>query len=170
VAALGGRDELMEALTWGRVLHYGTHNGSHLGLSVAVESLDMLLEDDGWRFTEMTRRADAMADGLREAIDRVGVPAVVQNVGAMIQIHFLNRAGVAAEITALHDFRDFCRYVDRVRFRAFAHHMFHQGVYLSPSAALHSIVSSVTSDSDIELAIDAAQAALTQLSDEDTNQ
>jgi glutamate-1-semialdehyde 2,1-aminomutase len=170
VAALGARAELMEALTWGRVLHYGTHNGSHLGLSVAVESLDMLLEEDGRRFTEMTRRADLLADGLRGAIDRVEVPAVVQKVGAMIQIHFLNRAGIAAEITELRDFRDFCRYVDRVRFRAFAHHMFHQGVYLSPSAALHSIVSSVTSDADIELAIGASEAALTQLADEDTNQ
>jgi glutamate-1-semialdehyde 2,1-aminomutase len=165
VAALGGRSEIMEALTWGRVLHYGTHNGSHLGLSVAVESLDMLLEDDGRRFAEMTRGGDALAAGLRQAVEATGVPAVVQNVGAMIQVHFLNAAGIADGINELRDFRDFCRYVDAARFRAFAHHMFDEGVYLSPSAALHSIVSSVTTESDIDLAVSAAHAALTRLAD-----
>jgi glutamate-1-semialdehyde 2,1-aminomutase len=165
VAALGGPSEIMEALTWGRVLHYGTHNGSHLALSVAVESLDMLLEDDGARFTHMTAGGDALAAGLQAAANETGVPAVVQNLGAMLQIHFLNRQGVEDGVTALSNFRDFCRYVDRDRFRAFAHHMFDEGVYLSPSAALHSIVSSVTSDADIELASNAAHMALIRIAE-----
>jgi glutamate-1-semialdehyde 2,1-aminomutase len=166
VAALGGSSEIMDALTWGRVLHYGTHNGSHLALSVAVESLDMLLEDDGARFARMSANSETLAAGLRRAIEETGVPAVVQNVGAMIQIHFLNRQAVEEGVTVLSDFRDFCRYVDRDRFRTFAHHMFDEGVYVSPSAALHSIVSSVTDESDVERATGAAHAALTRIEEQ----
>lgn len=165
VAAVGGSGEIMDALTWGRVLHYGTHNGSHLALSVAVESLDMLLEDDGARLAQMSAGGDAFANGLRQALDETGVPAVVQNVGAMIQIHFLNRQGVEEGIRVLSNFRDFCRYVDRDRFRAFAHHMFDEGVYLSPSAALHSIVTSVTSENDLEVATNAARVSLGRLAE-----
>jgi glutamate-1-semialdehyde 2,1-aminomutase len=109
VAAVGGSGEIMDALTWGRVLHYGTHNGSHLALSVAVESLDMLLEDDGARLAQMSAGGDAFANGLRQALDETSVPAVVQNVGAMIQIHFLNRQGVEEGISVLSNFREFCR-------------------------------------------------------------
>ncbi|MBS1869329.1 MAG: aminotransferase class III-fold pyridoxal phosphate-dependent enzyme [Actinobacteria bacterium] len=165
VAALGGRSELMEALTWGRVLHYGTHNGSHLSVSVGVESLDMLLEDDGRRFEQMNAGGDLLAERLRTALAATGVPGVVQNVGPMLQVMFLNDEGVAHGVEAIRDFRDFCRYVDRDRFRAFAHELFQRGVYLSPSAALHSIVSSVTSTEDVELAGEAAHAALARVAD-----
>ncbi len=165
VAAVGGTHEIMDALTWGQVLHYGTHNGSHLSLSMANESLQMLVEDGGSRFAQMSAGGDALATGLRQAAQDTGVPAVVQNVGAMIQIHFLNRQGTEEGVSRLSNFRDFCRYVDRDRFRAFAHHMFDEGVYLSPSAALHSIVSSVTSQADIDFAIDAAHVALTRLTE-----
>jgi glutamate-1-semialdehyde 2,1-aminomutase len=163
VAALGGRAEVMEALTWGHVLHYGTHNASHLGVSVAVESLDMLLENGAECLIGMVARGDLLAERFREALAATGVSGVVQNVGPMCQIMFLNDEGTADGIDAIRDFRDFCRYVDRDRFRTFAHHLFDQGVYLSPSAALHSIVSSVTTEQDIDAAGEAALAALGRL-------
>jgi glutamate-1-semialdehyde 2,1-aminomutase len=166
VAALGGRREVMEGLTWGRTLHYGTHNGSHLGLSVCRESIDMLLENDGALFAAMGRGGDLLAEHLRRALAETGVPGVVQSVGPMIQLMFLNRAGVDAGVERIADFRDYCRYVDGARFRTFAHHLFDEGVYLSPSAALHSIVSSVTSSEDLDRAGEAAQAALARIAEE----
>ena len=74
----------------------------------------------------------------------------------------LTEQAAAAGVERIGDFRDFCRFCDRERFRRFALAMIERGVYLSPSAALHSIVSTQTTDEDIEFAIatgrDAAHA------------
>lgn len=125
----------------------------------------MLLENSAERLGTMGDGGDRLAGLLRRALEDTGLPGIVQNVGPMIQLHFLNPEGVAAGVEVLKDFRDFCRYVDRDRFRAFAHHMFDEGVYLSPSASLHSIVSSVTTTDDIQRAGAAAHAALARLAE-----
>ncbi|NIR43097.1 MAG: aspartate aminotransferase family protein, partial [Gemmatimonadetes bacterium] len=52
----------------------------------------------------------------------------------MFQIMFTERE-------AIRDYREFCAHVDREKFRRFAHALFAHGVYLSPSAALHSVTS-----------------------------
>jgi len=164
IAALAGREEVMSGLSWGRVLHYGTQNAPQLGLAVASASLEMLLADDGRAFADMRRRGDRLAEGLAEAMNEAGVAAVTQNVGPMLQVFMLTDDAAAAGVTRINDFRDFCRFCDRDRFRRFALAMIERGVYLSPSAALHSIVSTQTSDADIESAVatarDAAQSML----------
>ena len=62
-------------------------------------------------------------------------------------------AGIARSVgegvTAISDARDFATAVDVDRFRAFAHAMFRRGVYLSPSAGLHSLVSTVHTAEDV---------------------
>ncbi len=134
---------------------------------MAKASLELLLDEHGRAFTGMGARGDTLAAGLREALRDAGIEAVVQNVGPMVQAFMLNDEAVAAGVERIGDFRDYCRFCDRERFRRFALEMIDRGVYLSPSAALHSIVSTQTTDEDIEFAIatarDAAQALATTI-------
>ena len=133
VAALAGKREVMGGLSWGRVLHYGTQNAPHLGLAVALASLELLTADAGRAFDQMGALGDRLTAGLQSAFADAGVAAVAQNVGPMVQVFLLTEDATAAGVDRIRDFRDFCRYCDRDRFRRFAHFMIDRGVYLSPA-------------------------------------
>jgi glutamate-1-semialdehyde 2,1-aminomutase len=75
-----------------------------------------------------------------KASNRHGI--VVQGVNSMFQIFFTDQE----EIT---DFRDFCTHVDRMKFRDFALRLMDKGIYMNPSATLHSLSSVVHTEADI---------------------
>ena len=158
VAALAGPAAVMDALAGGRVLHYGTQNANPALLAVVRESLDLLTPD---AFAHLERLAKQLVEGLREAIADAGTAALVQNVGPMLQVFFL--APGSEDVDAIRDARDFSRHVDRERFRAFAHALFEEGVYLSPSTALHSVLATVHTQADVERIVHAARAALARV-------
>jgi len=153
VAALVGRAEIMDALKWGGVLHYGTHNGSRIGMFAARASLRVLTRDNNASFAHAWKIADRLSRGLGELFRTNGVAAIVQNVGPMFQIMFTGRP-------AIRDYRDFCQFVDRAAFQKFVLSMFPRGVYASPSAALHSIVTLAHTDDDVDVTLAAAEKAL----------
>ena len=102
--------------------------------------------------------------GLRDGIARAGVPALVQSAGAMLQVYFLRRGHESVE--SIGGARDFGAHVDLDRFNRFAHLMFAEGVYLSPSPALHSVLSTVHTEAHVDRIVAAAGRAFAQLADE----
>jgi glutamate-1-semialdehyde 2,1-aminomutase len=155
VAALAGRAEVLDALAGGGILHYGTQNANPALLAVVRESLDML---DHAAFTRLDGLADRLVAGLREAIAETQTTALVQHVGPMLQLFFL-RPG-HEDTAAVHNARDFGRAVDPDRFRTFAHALFGRGVYLSPAAALHSVLATAHTEAQIDRVVEAARGAL----------
>jgi glutamate-1-semialdehyde 2,1-aminomutase len=153
VAALVGRAQVMDALQWGGVLHYGTHNGSRIGMHAARANLRVLTRDSNASFRHTWKVAEKLCAGYRELFKKRGRAAVVQNVGPMFQIMFTDRE-------AIHDYREFCQYVDRAAFQKFVLSLFPYGVYASPSAALHSIVTLAHTEADVDLTLAAAGKAL----------
>lgn len=156
VAAFAGRAEVMEALAWGGVLHYGTQNGSRLGMYAARANLTELFKNRGTAFQHTWRIGEALCDGLRELFAETGIPAIVQNVGPMLQILFTERESIT-------DYRDFCSHVDRDTYRQLALALFRYGIYMTPSAALHSVASLAHTDEDVELTLAAFRSALRDL-------
>jgi glutamate-1-semialdehyde 2,1-aminomutase len=153
VAALVGRAEIMDALQWGGVLHYGTHNGSRIGMFAARANLRVLTRDKNASFRHTWKISEKLCADLRKLLRKKGRAAIVQNVGPMLQVMFTDQAGIR-------DYRDFCRTVDRTAFQKFVLALFPYGVYASPSAALHSIVTLAHTEKDVELTIEAASKAL----------
>jgi glutamate-1-semialdehyde 2,1-aminomutase len=153
VAALCGRAEVMDALQWGGVLHYGTHNGSRIGMYAARANLRVLTRDNNAAFRHTHQIAERLCEGYRYVFRKKGVAAVVQNVGPMFQVMFTDQP-------AIRDYREFCQHVDRAAFQKFVLSLFEFGVYASPSAALHSIVTLAHSDEDVERTLEAAEKAL----------
>jgi glutamate-1-semialdehyde 2,1-aminomutase len=153
VAALVGRAEVMDALQWGGVLHYGTHNGSRIGMFAARANLRVLTRDKNASFRHTWKMAERLCTGLTKQFRQKGRKAIVQNVGPMLQIMF-------TEQSAICDYRDFCRYVDRTAFQKFVLSLFPLGIYASPSAALHSIVTLAHSEQDVDQTIAAVGKAL----------
>jgi glutamate-1-semialdehyde 2,1-aminomutase len=163
VAALAGRSDIMSALSGGRILHYGTQNANPLLLSVVRRSLDLLTADDNLVFTRLEGLADRLVAGLRDAIERAGVAALVQSAGPMLQVYFLRRGHESVE--SIRGARDFGAHVDQDTFNHFAHLLLAEGVYLSPSPALHSVLSTVHTEAHVDEVVAAAGRALAQLTD-----
>lgn len=150
VAAIAGRAEIMEGFEWGGVLHYGTQNASRLGLYAARASLRELRRGDGAAFRHLRRIGERLAEGLSTVFRETRTPAMVQGVGPMLQILFTDRP-------AIRNYREFCTFVDRGRFQRLAHELFRHGVYLSPSAALHSVSSVAHTDDDVTFTVEAVR-------------
>ena len=143
MAMIGGRDEVMAGLEWGKVLHFGTHNAGRLALHVTKVMLETMLEDDQSGFRRIKNLGKAMADEIRKVAkhsNRHGV--ICQGVNSMFQIFF-------TDVEEIADYRDFCRHVDRVKFRDFAVRLMDKGIYMNPSATLHSLSSIVHTEDDI---------------------
>ena len=153
VAAFAGRAEIMDALAWGGVLHYGTHNGSRIGLHAARASLQKLTENDSAAFRHTWKIADKLCAGLVGIFKKKQLSAIVQRVGPMFQIMF-------TEKRSIHDYREFCQYVDRKAYQRFVLKLFEYGVYTTPAATLHSIVTLAHTDEDVDLTLAAAEKAL----------
>jgi glutamate-1-semialdehyde 2,1-aminomutase len=153
VAALVGRADMMDALQWGGVLHYGTHNGSRIGMFAARANLRVLTRDNNASFRHTWRIAERLCAGYRELFKKKGRAVVVQNVGPMFQIMFTDQP-------AIRDYRDFCGFVDRAAFQKFVLSLFPFGVYASPSAALHSIVTLAHTDEDVDRTLEAVEKTL----------
>ena len=153
VAALVGRADVMNALQWGGVLHYGTHNGSRIGMHAARANLRVLTRDNNASFRHTWKIAERLCAGLKKVFREKGCAAVVQNVGPMLQWMFTDQP-------AIRDYRGFCQYVDRTKFQKFVSSLFPLGVYASPSAALHSIATLAHSEEDVDKTLEAASKAL----------
>ena len=140
----------------GKVLHFGTHNAGRLALHVTKVMLETMLADDQAGFRRIKNLGKAMTDEIRKLAkhsNRHGM--VVQGVNSMFQIFFTDQP----EIT---DYRDFCTHVDRVKFRDFALRLMDKGIYMNPSATLHSLSSIVHTEADIA----ATSAAMAEVLEE----
>ena len=153
VAAFVGRADIMETLAWGGVLHYGTQNASRIGLYAVRANLKELSRDNGAAFRHMWQIAEKLCSGLKKLFEETGTKAIVQNVGPMLQIMF-------TEKDSIRDYREFCASVDRREYQKFALALFKYGVYMSPSAALHSVTTLAHSDDDVSFTLKAAREAL----------
>jgi glutamate-1-semialdehyde 2,1-aminomutase len=153
VAAFAGRAEILEALAWGGVLHYGTQNASRVGLFAARASLRELARDGGAAFRHTWNIGESLTQGLRRLFEASKTKAIVQGVGPMLQILFTDRP-------AIRDYREFCAHVERARYQKLALALFQHGVYMTPSAALHSVTSLAHNQEDVVFTLKAVERAL----------
>jgi glutamate-1-semialdehyde aminotransferase len=60
----------------------------------------------------------------------------------------------------IRDYREYCRYVDRKKYQQFSWKLFEHGIYTSPAATLHSIVTVAHNEEDVEKTLVAMDAVL----------
>lgn len=82
MAAVAGRADIIDRVTTG-IVHAGTYNGNPVVLAAAGAALDALAEPGVYE--DFERRGKALADGMREALSRHGVPGTVHHVGPVVQ-------------------------------------------------------------------------------------
>ena len=156
VGAVAGPRRILDRMRWSEnmVLHYGTFNGHRLTMKVVAANLDLLSGDGAYQKLHAT--GNAAISGLREVFRRHGMKAIVQGFGPMFQIYFTDR-------DAIHDYRDYCTYVDTQLYSRFVHRLLERGIYMTPSNGLHWIISTAHTDQDVATLIEATDLACTDL-------
>ena len=157
VGAVAGPRSILERMRWSErmVLHYGTFNGHRLTMKVIAANLDLLSAKDGYR--KLHAVGNAAIAGLREVFRRRETKAIVQGFGPMFQIYFTERDGI-------HDYRDYCKYVDTKLYSRFVQRLLECGIYMTPSNGLHWIISTAHTDADVQVLVEAADQACSGLS------
>ena len=74
----------------------------------------------------------------------------------MFQIYFTDRE-------AIHDYRDYCSYVNTGRYSRFVQLLHEHGIYMTPSNGLHWIISTAHTKDDVEKLVEAADRACAEL-------
>jgi glutamate-1-semialdehyde 2,1-aminomutase len=158
IGAVAGPRAILDRMRWGdgMVLHYGTFNGHRLTMRVVSANLDLLTANDGAIYRQIYAVGDAAITGLREALRRRRIDAVVQGFGPMFQIYFTGRDGI-------HDYRDFCQYADTTKYSHFIHGLLDRGIYMTPLNGLHWIISTAHTVHDVEALVAAADEVCASL-------
>jgi glutamate-1-semialdehyde 2,1-aminomutase len=156
IGAVTGPRAILDRMRWGEgmVLHYGTFNGHRLTMKVIATNLDLLATDGTHK--KLHAVGDAAIAGLRAVFRRRKIDAIVQGFGPMFQIYFTQK-------DAIHDYRDYCSYVDPARYSRFVHRLLERGIYMTPSNGLHWIISTAHTGQDVEQLISAADQACREL-------
>jgi glutamate-1-semialdehyde 2,1-aminomutase len=139
-AAFGGRGELMAHLApEGNVYQAGTLSGNPVATTAGLTTLRLATDEV---YAQLDRTSATLQELVSTALDKEGVPHLVQAAGNLFSVFFVESSEGSAEI------RDFAGANAQVlpRFAAFFHAMLDAGVYLPPSAFEAWFVSSAIDD------------------------
>jgi glutamate-1-semialdehyde 2,1-aminomutase len=142
-AAFGGRADVMAQLApSGPVYQAGTLSGNPIATTAGLTTLRLATDEV---YDRLDKAAAAIAGLVGDALERAGVPHVVQAAGNLFSCFFVEEG----EASAVRNFDDASRQ-DLHRFRAFFHSMLDDGVYLPPSAFEAWFVSATHDDAAID--------------------
>ncbi len=153
-AAFGGRADLMAHLApQGGVYQAGTLSGNPVATTAGLTTLRLATPD---AYARLDRTAVTIQDLVRTALEKEGVPHLIQAAGNLFSVFFVD--------SPVDEVRDFAGASAQVlpRFAAFFHAMLDAGVYLPPSAFEAWFVSTAIDDdalAEIEAALSVAARA-----------
>jgi len=140
VGAYGARSEIMEQLSpLGPVYQAGTLSGNPLAMAAGFEQLQVLSEDGIYDRLETV--ASRLEEGMRDNIQKLGLPYPVNRVGGMLCMFFTE-----GPVECFADLAD----VDVEKFARYFWANIERGVYLAPSQYECMFPSVAHSDDDVE--------------------
>jgi glutamate-1-semialdehyde 2,1-aminomutase len=151
IGAFGGRADIMSLLGTLEVRHAGTYNGGLVPLAASRATLDELARRNGEAYRGLEATGDLLRAGLRELISHLGVHAIVQGAGSMMQLYF-------TDLDRIRDYQDL-REIDGPAYRRFAKEMILRGVLIHPDPYEHWFLSTAHTEQDIESVLEAARGA-----------
>ncbi len=143
--AVGMSEEIAELVATGKVHQYGTFNGNPLVMAASVATLTEVLTEDAYPKLEATN--EKLKAGCQEIIDRYGLPAYTEGMGA--------KGCVVFSPEPLREYRDYLTKVDGdLSTLAWLYHMNH-GIFMTPGVEEEWTLSLAHSDQDLERYVDA---------------
>ncbi len=149
LAAYAGSRAVMEHVApAGTMYQAGTLSGNPVATAAGIATLTVLKEPGVW--DTAARSAATLVEGLKKAATEASIPVRVNSVGTMAGMFFNN--------APVNNYAD-AQSSDTKRFAAFFNALLQRGVYFAPSQFEALFLSSVHSEEDIAVTIEAAAEA-----------
>ena len=91
IAAIGGRKEIMGEIGYQKIPHGGTYSGNAVSSAAATATLDEIASG---ALEKVENHGKKLMAGIKEIVERRGVPAVVQGPPAMFGIVFTDKSEI----------------------------------------------------------------------------
>ncbi|MGY6039954.1 glutamate-1-semialdehyde 2,1-aminomutase [Aeromonas sp. AE23HZ002T15] len=154
VGAFGGKKKVMQHIApTGPVYQAGTLSGNPVAMAAGLAMLNLLQEPG--LYEQLSAKTARVAEGLKAAAAKHGIPLAVTQVGGMFGFFFTEEP----EITR---YEQVTR-CDMERFKRFYHLMLEEGVYLAPSAYEAGFLSLAHGDKEIAHTLAAAERSFAKL-------
>lgn len=155
VGAFGGKKKFMDMLApLGPVYQAGTLSGNPLAVSAGLVMLHEISKPGFYE--KLTEQTSVLLKGLQERANSAGIPFSTNQVGAMFGCFFSEDSNISTFDQVMR-----CN-IDR--FKQYFHNMLDQGIYLAPSAFEAGFLSAAHGEKEIQLTLDAAAIAFSNLS------
>ena len=154
VGGFGGKKEFMNQLApSGPVYQAGTLSGNPLAVTAGLVMLEEISQ--AGFYDKLQQNAASLLSGLQERADQAGIAFSTNQVGAMFGCFFSEEKTISSFTQVMN--------CDVERFKKYFHVMLQHGIYLAPSAFEAGFISSAHGEREIQLTLDAAEAAFSQL-------
>ncbi|WP_018757796.1 aspartate aminotransferase family protein [Paenibacillus terrigena] len=155
ISAVAGNAQVMKLIDDGRVSHLGTLNGNCIATSAALVTIQELARDHGAAFEMMEELFVTLADGIRSSLERHGMKGIVNQVGPVLHMMFI-------DADTVNDFDTF-NTRDAGMYARFAELMLGEGVLLRMNGLWY--ISTVHTQADINHTLQVVDHVLSQLNE-----
>ncbi len=155
LAAVSGKKEYMELIGPGKVSYGGTYFANSLTLAGARANLEVLAEHDYQALKVLRERTDRLTSDLSEVVQRTKQRACIQSVPGIFTMCF-------SKYQKITNYRE-SLLIDWEKFRMLHQLLLDEGIYLHPDNYERVALSTVHSDEDITLTVQAFERALSRL-------
>ncbi len=155
IAALCGRRELMDRFNThpeGDVFFAGTYNGHPLGCAAALATIEILETQPVHE--RIFRLGERMRSGLREIVERLGIPATVTGFGSVFVLYFLEGP--------IESYADLLRN-DVERFLTYRRKLIERGIFELPLNLKRNHISFSHTEAQIEHTLQVAEDVLKEI-------
>jgi glutamate-1-semialdehyde 2,1-aminomutase len=154
VGAFGGKLAIMKHIApLGNVYQAGTLSGNPLAM-IAGYTLLRELKQNPSIYQELEEKGNYLKEGLQTVLQEANTPFVINHLGSMISIHFIDHPVVDFSSAAS---------ANNALFNKFFHAMLDRGVYLPPSAFETWFLSNALTKEDLDRTIAAAKESLLEV-------
>jgi glutamate-1-semialdehyde 2,1-aminomutase len=153
LSALTGRAEVMDEISTGRVAHAGTFNSHPVSVAAALATMRALDERRDTLYPRLYRLGTRLADGLRAAAAKAGVPLLVSDFGPLVQMYLTDAADVRG-------YRDYAA-TDLKAMARLHGLLLERGVNVVPRGLW--FLSAAHTGTDVDEAVDKAEEAFAEL-------
>ncbi len=154
IAALAGKNRLMDMIASGEVVHAGTYNSNLVVMAAAEATTRELVENSEPIYEGMLRRGKLLMSGITEIAQRLSVGLIVEGMPTAFAVAY-------TEKSKIRDFREYINHTDQSKYQHLALALLERGIHVAARGIWY--LSAAHSDEDVEKTLKAVEGALREV-------